>query len=216
MNSLSKWVVQVCTALVSGLLAVNLGGCSEYASPDVRAMKEMAIKYTDEKSVTDRRLGRLDKMDFDAIAKQQWEPFRETHDDSVVVQWPDGHSTKGIAAHIQEARALLAFAPDSWVEGHPIRFGSGEWTCTTSTIVGTFTNPVYTAEGKLIQPTGKRFRVSVCTIARWKDNRIIEESLFWDNQAIMNQLRPARKWYAKGGQKSNPSTMSQLAGQADF
>ena len=35
--------------------------------------------------------------------------------------------------------------------------------------------------GKVIQPTGKKFKIRIVTLVRWENGRIAEEYLFWDN-----------------------------------
>ena len=37
----------------------------------------------------------------------------------------------------------------------PVKFGSGDWTCVTGTMQGTFTAPMPAADGKTLAPTGK-------------------------------------------------------------
>jgi ketosteroid isomerase-like protein len=181
-------VIYAGTALLFAATVTIIGACSEYSSPETQAMKEQLTKYKVQKAATDRSLDEFDSMDFDGISRQRWDLFNSVHAEDVVVNWPNGHSTKGIAAHAEEARALLAFAPDAWVEAHPVRFGSGEWTCVTGTIVGTFSKTMTIEGGKNIPPTGKRFRIPMCTVARWKDGKIVEKSLYWDNQTLTNQL----------------------------
>jgi hypothetical protein len=53
---------------------------------------------------------------------------------------------------------------------------------------GTFTKPMPTADGKTIPPTGKAFRLSMCTVGHWKGGVMDEEYLFWDNLAFMKQI----------------------------
>jgi hypothetical protein len=86
--------------------------------------------------------------------------------------------------------AMFVYAPDTRIKVHPIRFGNGtgEWTCVTGIMGGTFTKPMPIGNGKFIQPTGKSFKIPMCTIGHWKDGLMIEESLFWDNQTYMNQM----------------------------
>lgn len=43
-------------------------------------------------------------------------------------------------------------------------------------------------DGKLIQPTNKSFKVDFCTVAHWKDEKILEENLFYDVVGMMRQL----------------------------
>jgi len=53
---------------------------------------------------------------------------------------------------------------------------------------GTFTAPMPIGNGKSIKPTGKSFKLPMCTVGLWKDGVMIEEYLFWDNQSYMNQI----------------------------
>jgi len=43
-------------------------------------------------------------------------------------------------------------------------------------------------DGKVIQLTGKRFKVEFCTVAHWKNGEIIEEKLFYDKSSMMQQI----------------------------
>jgi ketosteroid isomerase-like protein len=43
-------------------------------------------------------------------------------------------------------------------------------------------------EGKTISPTNKKFQVDFCTVAHWKNGKIDEENLFYDNMGMMKQL----------------------------
>lgn len=54
----------------------------------------------------------------------------------------------------------------------------------------TFSRPMATG-GKTIEPTAKPFRIPMATIGRWKDGVMVEEWLFWDNQAFMKQIGQA-------------------------
>jgi hypothetical protein len=53
---------------------------------------------------------------------------------------------------------------------------------------GTFTKPMPVGDGKTIPPTAKAFKISMATIGRWQNGVMVEEYLFWDNQAYMKQL----------------------------
>jgi hypothetical protein len=67
-------------------------------------------------------------------------------------------------------------------------FGSGEWTCVTGAIDGTFTQPMPIGGGKSIPPTGKSFHLLMCTVGQWKNGQMIAENLYWDNQSFMKQI----------------------------
>ena len=98
------------------------------------------------------------------------------------------HQTKGIKAHIDELKPQFVFAPDTKIIAHPIKFGSVEWTCVTGVMTGTFTKPMPMGDGKTIQPTGKSFKITMVTIGHWKNGKMIEETLVWDNQNFMKQI----------------------------
>ena len=105
-----------------------------------------------------------------------------------MVTWPDGHETKGIAKHTEDLNAMFSYAPDTKIKVHPIRFGSGEWTCVTGVMTGTFSRPMQTVDGQTIPPTGKSFKLNMATIGHWKDGEMDREWLFWDNHEFMRQI----------------------------
>jgi len=86
----------------------------------------------------------FDTLDFDVFSNQKWDLLGDSHGQDIVVNWPDGHTTKGLAQHIEDLKAMFVYAPDT--------------------------------------------QIAVCTVARWKDGVMVEESLFWDNQTFMKQI----------------------------
>lgn len=53
---------------------------------------------------------------------------------------------------------------------------------------GTFSKPMPIGNRKTIPPTNKKFKLGMSTIGHWKDGKMIEEYLFWDNQSFMKQI----------------------------
>lgn len=137
-----------------------------------------------------KNLVTFDTLDYTVFSNQQWVRLHESHSKDVKVNWPDGHFTVGIDRHIKDLAAMFVYAPDTRIKQHPVRFGSadGEWTAVTGVFEGTFTKPMPLGNGKFIQPTGKAFKLPMCTIGHWKDGVMVEEWLFWDNMTYMNQL----------------------------
>jgi len=135
-----------------------------------------------------KNLQTFDTLDFTVFSNQQWVRLHESHAKDIKVNWPDGHFTTGIDRHIADLKNMFVYAPDTRIKIHPIRFGSGNMTCVTGVMKGTFTLPMPIGDGKFIQPTGKTFSLPMCTVGIWKDGVMIEEYLFWDNQTYMNQL----------------------------
>jgi len=133
-------------------------------------------------------LQKFDTLDFTVFSNQQWVRLHESHAKNIKVNWPDGHFTMGIERHIADLSAMFVYAPNTKIKVHPVRFGSGNMTCVTGVMTGTFTLPMPIGDGKFIQPTGKSFTLPMCTVGIWKDGVMIEEYLFWDNQSYMNQL----------------------------
>ena len=135
-----------------------------------------------------KNLQTFDTLEFTVFSNQQWVRLHESHAKDIKVNWPDGHFTTGIERHIADLKNMFVYAPDTRIKIHPIRFGSGNMTCVTGVMKGTFTLPMPIGDGKFIQPTGKTFSLPMCTVGIWKDGVMIEEYLFWDNQTYMNQL----------------------------
>ena len=136
----------------------------------------------------EEHLKTFDDLDFDVFSNQKWDRLSESHAADIVVTWPDGHETKGIAKHIEDSKALFVFAPDLKIKEHPIRVGSGTWTAVSGVMSGTFSKPMPTPDGKTIAPTGKRFAIGMMTVGHWKGSTMDHEWLFWDNQDFMKQI----------------------------
>jgi Na+/H+ antiporter NhaA len=60
------------------------------------------------------------------------------------------------------------------------------WVVTSFT--GTFTGPLELPDGTAIELTGESFDVMFSTIARWRDGKIVEEYLKYDNASFMQQI----------------------------
>jgi predicted ester cyclase len=87
---------------------------------------------------------------------------------------------------------MFVFAPDTSIKVHPVKFGTGDWTSVIGVMEGTFSKPMPIGDGKTIPPTGKRFKLSMSTVAHWKNGLMDEEYLFWDNQDFMKQIGLAK------------------------
>ena len=123
---------------------------------------------------------------------RDWDTFDAYHDQSeVLVYWPgsEGDPTRGGPDHRTESERFCAAFPDNKVK-HPydILFGDGEYTAFVTRFTGTFTGPLELPDGTVIQPTGKSFEVMFSTIARWRDGRIVEEYLKYDNGSFPQQI----------------------------
>lgn len=138
------------------------------------------------------RLANFDTLDFVVYSGQKWDRLKESHSPDIVVTWPDGRETKGLAQHIEDLKAQFVYAPDTKITEHPIRICSGDWTSVTGVMTGTFSQPMPVPGGKPIPPTGKSFKVSMATIGHWNGSTMDHEWLFWDNHAFMQQVGLAK------------------------
>ena len=163
-------------------------GYSPEMKAKIKQMKKELKKFTDGRAMVKKNLETFDELDFVVFSNQEWTRLHESHSKDVKVNWPDGHYTTGIERHIEDLRAMFVYAPDTSIKVHPVKFGSNEWTSVIGIMTGTFTQPMPIGDGKFIQPTGKKFSITMCTVGHWKDGVMIEEWLFWDNATYMKQI----------------------------
>lgn len=145
-------------------------------------------KYKIAERLASEHIKTFDTLDFDVFTNQKWEQIHESHSQDVIVHWPDGHQTEGIERHIEDLKAMFIYAPDTRIQEHPIKVASGEWTSVIGVMEGTFTESMPLPDGISIPPTGKPFKLIMCTVGHWKDGVMDEEYLFWDNQTFMKQI----------------------------
>jgi len=145
-------------------------------------------RYQMAEKLAKAEIATFDTLDFDVFTNQKWDRLHESHSADVIVHWPDGHQTKGIEKHIEDLKAMFVYAPDTRIQEHPVKIGQGEWTSVIGIMEGTFTKPMPAGDDKSIAPTGKAFKLIMCTVGHWKDGVMDEEYLFWDNQTYMKQI----------------------------
>jgi hypothetical protein len=163
-------------------------GYSPEMQVKIDEMKKELAKFTADKATVDANIKTFDELDFVVFSNQEWVRLHESHSNDVIVNWPDGHHTNGIEKHIEDLKAMFVYAPDTNIKVHPVKFGSGEYTCVIGVMTGTFTKPMPVGDGKFIQPTGKKFSINMCTVGHWRNGVMIEEWLFWDNATYMKQI----------------------------
>jgi hypothetical protein len=189
--SISSMVLLVATIAMVSLSSCNNNGDKVTVSKaELDSLRNQISEMTAGNQVLTKNLVTFDTLDYTIFSNQQWVRFHESHSKDIKVNWPDGHFTLGLEKHIQDLTAMFVYAPDTRIKQHPIRFGSsnGEWTAVTGIMEGTFSKPMPIGNGKFLQPTGKAFKLPMCTIGHWTNGTMDEEWLFWDNQTYMNQL----------------------------
>jgi len=187
-NAIALVLVIAATVTLTNVSAQT--GHSKAMQTKIDSMTIVLKRYADGEATLKKNLVTFDTLDFTVFTNQEWVRLHESHSKDIRVNWPDGHFTTGIDKHIADLSAMFVYAPDTRIKQHPIRFGNntGEWTCVTGVMEGTFTKPMPIGNGQFIQPTGKSFKLPMCTIGHWKNGIMFEESLFWDNQTYMTQL----------------------------
>ena len=134
---------------------------------------------------------RLMKQVDDAFNLRDYERFiGQLHTDDVKVIQFGSPNTSGRPPHRNVVEETVAAFPDMRVHNDPydIQFGQGQWTVAMGRVSGTFTKPMQMPDGKTIQPTGKTFETFFTTIAKWKNDQIVEEYVMLDPQDIMKQV----------------------------
>ena len=102
----------------------------------------------------------MDDLDFTGWNSADWHGvFARHHTDDVLVDWKGQPVTHGIEEHIAAMKAYVDSAGGTppQITSHPIKFGSGEWTC----VVGEFEGG-----GRMV------------TVARWSNGAIAEEYIW--------------------------------------
>jgi hypothetical protein len=107
-----------------------------------------------------RNLEGMDELDFTGWNRADWHGvFARYHTGDVLVDVHGQPQTHGIEEHIAAKKAMVETSGGSpaQITSHPIRFGSGEWTC----VVGEFQGG-----GRMV------------TVAKWRDGAIAEEYIW--------------------------------------
>jgi len=185
-KSFAVFTVVVVVALFTGCKSNS--GNNSISQSGIDSLRNQIKELTKGNELIAKNLVTFDTLDYTVFTNQQWTRLHESHSKNIKVNWPDGHFTTGIERHIADLKAMFVYAPNTSIKQHPIRFGSNNMTCVVGVMTGTFTVPMPIGNGKFIQPTGKSFKLPMCTVGIWKEGVMIEEYLFWDNQSYMSQI----------------------------
>lgn len=172
----------VAIALIGALTA------NAQSKKEIAEAKKQLNEILAGQKLTEEYLQKFDTLDFVVYSNQEWERLHESHAENILVYYPDGSTTVGLEDHIAALEPMFVFAPNTKINVHPIRFGTGEYTAVTGYIEGTFSEPMPIGDGNFIDPTGKSFKLPMVTIGLWKNGVMYEEHLFWDNMAFMKQI----------------------------
>lgn len=179
------------------LIAAAVAGCARPQQAQVpltaaRADAAVLKRLQAEQAQQDRNLQTFDELDFVHYSGQQWDHFHRSHAQNILVHYPDGSTTTGLDAHLAALKPQFEFAPDTRIKLHPIKVAQGNLTAVTGVMEGTFTRPMALADGTTLAPTHKPFKLDMATFGRWENGVMVEEWLFWDNQAFLKQIGAAQ------------------------
>jgi hypothetical protein len=175
-------------ALVIFTSCTNQSRTLSVSQGEIDSLRTQIKELTKGNEMIAKNLVTFDTLDYTVFTNQQWTRLHESHSSDIKVNWPDGHFTTGIERHIADLKAMFVYAPNTSIKQHPVRFGSNNMTCVIGYMTGTFTAPMPIGNGKFLQPTGKSFKLPMCTVGIWKEGVMVEEYLFWDNQSYMSQI----------------------------
>ncbi|MEN0053262.1 MAG: ester cyclase [Mucilaginibacter sp.] len=183
-----KTIIKIVVGLFLTMASINSNAQASKQTKETDSLRAVITQLRAANRNVNQNLIKFDTLDYTVFSNQQWLRFHESHAQNIKVFWPDGHVTVGLAKHLQDMKALFVHAPDTRIKQHPIRFGSGNFTAVTGVFEGTFTKPMPVGNGQFIKPTGKAFKIPMATIGIWKNGVMIEEHLFWDNKAYLDQI----------------------------
>lgn len=170
--------------VLAGLLALSGTAAASSAGS---AQAELARIHATE-AQQQKNLATFDDLDFNVYSHQKWDELPRSHAANILVHYPDGHTTRGLADHIAALKPMFVFAPDTHIDQHPIRIAQGNLTAVMGVLQGHFSRPMPAGNGKALPPTGKAFTLSMTTIGRWEHGVMVEEWLLWDNRSFMQQI----------------------------
>ena len=173
------------------LLAIIVFSCSNNGNSElqtkVNELQALVDAHKTERAATAKHLEIFDELDLVAFNNRDMKRIKQIHADDVKVYNPDGTITEPMPPHADELQFLFDTF-DFKVEKHIVGFGFGEWTAGISISTGKWLKPITMPDGTVLQPTGKPVSVKIATIARWENDRIAEEYLFWDNADWNRQI----------------------------
>ena len=176
--------------LASLLISFNAAAADDVAALKARIaeLEAQVAAHAAEREQTAKHLATFDELDLVAFNNRDMKRLAEIHADDVKVYNPDGLLTTPYAGHHDKELEFLFDTFDWQIPEHIVGFGYGDWTAGISISTGKWVNPITLPDGQVLEPTGKEFTLRVATLARWKDGRIVEEHLFWDNAHLNRQI----------------------------
>lgn len=128
-------------SLAAFALIISLSSFGQKAETKEQLLKQVK-EMTAANQLISKYLQTFDTLDYTVFSNRDWKRLHESHAKDIIVHFPDGHSEVGIEQHIKTLDAMFVYAPDTRIEEHPIKIGSGNITAVMGYMLGTFTEPM--------------------------------------------------------------------------
>lgn len=158
----------------------------------INELQQKIDEFELEKKLEAKNLALFDEMDFVAFTKHDMPHIDRLHDENVRVVNPDLTETHALKPHSDGMAYLFKLFPDMVIDEHPVKFASGDWTAGLGIAKMTFTKPYVLPDGSKIMPNNKKYKRGMITLAKWKEGKIVEEYIFYDNMSFINKLRSGK------------------------
>lgn len=122
-------------------------------------------------------------LNYQGANNQNFQIFNQIYDTNATIRMANEPGL-GFKENQSEMMQMYKLVPNITVE-NGVQFGSGEWLAVEQTITGKVTGQIN--NDPECKPTGQSFSVRGCSLVRWKNDKIIEETIFWDNDSYKNQ-----------------------------
>jgi outer membrane murein-binding lipoprotein Lpp len=192
-----KTISKLMMISIIALMVVSCGSDNSKVVELQKKVDELQAKvsaYESDLNTTNKNLKLFDDLDLVAFNGRDMNHISDIHHPDIDVYNVSTGDTKGFdPQHKKDVQWLFDTFSDFDIYEHTVGFGGkdkdgNQWTAGISKSKGTFDKPMKFPNGTVIQPTGKTFDVRIATLAKWKDGRILEEWLFWDNEDWMRQI----------------------------
>ena len=126
----------------------------------------------------------------ESMNARDWKSFNDVHSSDVWVSTPDSPvPTENREDHFAVVKGFVDAFPDHEIQlPYKAVFGSGEWICAVHENGGTFTEPWHLPNGVTLQPTGKKYTMTMVTVGKAKEGKLVEERIIYDMSSMMRQL----------------------------
>lgn len=174
------------------LLSFGLLSCSNNNAELQRKIDALTAeleKYMNAEAQVQKNLALMRSAD-ESMNARDWETFSKVHSTDVYVTSPDSPvPTENMKDHLAVVKSFTDAFPDHKIQlPYKAVFGSGDWICAVHENGGTFTEPWHLPNGRTIEPTGKKYTMTMVTVGKAKGDKLTEEMIVYDMSAMMSQL----------------------------